>query len=262
MSDFGKRLRLNRLFKGASHKPLVVAFDHALPLGPIQGTVDPAAQVAAFTAGGADAILATPGMVKHCVPSMLASSAPSLIMRMDWSSLWTRFGVEGKLRSEQIGTPEQALRNGADAVLTYLLVGTGDVEFEATEIRRNADIARECEKLGIPLIVESLERGKGVKNPLSVESLNLHTRIAAELGADVIKTEYSGSVETMAEVVKTCPIPILVLGGARKKSDEAAFDVLREIVQSGAHGVFYGRNVFQSADPVKFLQSARAILGE
>jgi iron-sulfur cluster protein len=184
LSDFGRKIRLNRILGGPDHKPLVVAFDHALPLGPIPGTVDPATQVESFAEAGVDAVLLNPGMIRHCVKAFLQPEAPSLIVRMDWSSLWTSFGVDGQLKSRSVATPEQALRNGADAVLSYLLIGTGDVEFEANEIARNADLARECEALGIPLIVESLARGKGIKNSASPDALKLHTRIAAELGAD------------------------------------------------------------------------------
>ena len=262
MSDFGKQIRLNRILGQPNQKRLIVAFDHALPLGPIPGTVNPAAQVEQFVKGGVDAVLLNPGMIRHCVKAFLHSSAPSLIMRMDWSSLWTSFGVEGRPRSESVATPEQALRHGADAVLTYLLIGTGDVDFEANEIARNAQIARECEQLGIPLIVESLTRGKDVQNPADPEGIKLHTRIAAELGADVIKTEYTGDPKTMADVVQACPLPILVLGGARKDSNGEALSVLKDVLQAGAKGVFFGRNVFQAPDISDFLHQARAILDD
>src|ERR1019366_9197079 len=134
--------------------------------------------------------------------------------------------------SELLARPDDALRNGADAVLTYLFVGTGDWEFEGKEIARNAEVARECERLGIPLIVETLARGKAAANPTSPEWIKLHTRMAAEIGADVIKTEYTGDVATMRDVVSICPIPILVLGGERR-SDAAATEAIRGIAASG-----------------------------
>ena len=74
----------------------------------------------------------------------------------------------------------------------------------------------------------------------------LHTRIAAELGADVIKTEYSGDAKTMRAVVEACPIPILVLGGSRAGSDQEVLGVVDSIMQAGAAGVFFGRNVLQA----------------
>src|SRR5580692_988789 len=104
-----------------------------------------------------------------------------------------------------LATPEEAMSLGADAVLSYLVVGTGNGDFETEEIQRNAKLARECERIGMPLIVETLARGKDVKNPGDPKWLALHTRIATELGADVVKTDYTGNPETMARVVENCP---------------------------------------------------------
>ncbi len=154
-------------------------------------------------------------------------------------------------------SPEEALHYGADAVLTYLVVGTGDADFESKEIARNAEVARECERIGIPLIVETLARGKGVKDPGDPKWLALHTRIATELGADVIKTDYSGDANIMRGVVEGCPLPILVLGGSHA---QGALEIVRGAMESGAAGVFFGRNVFQSDDMEGFLREARAIL--
>ena len=90
-------------------------------------------------------------------------------------------------------------------MLTYLVVGTGDAEFEMKEITRNAEVARECERVGIPLIVESLARGKDVQNPGDPKWLNLHTRMAAELGADAVKTDYSGDTPPCVRWWKNVP---------------------------------------------------------
>jgi len=99
-----------------------------------------------------------------------------------------------------------------------------------------------------------------VQNPGDPKWLNLHTRMAAELGADVVKTDYSGDTASMRSVVEKCPIPILVLGGSRHASDKHALDVVREVAAAGAAGVFFGRNVFQADNMTKFLEQARAAL--
>jgi len=113
---------------------------------------------------------------------------------------------------------------------------------------------------GIPLIVETLARGKDVKNPTEPKWLNLHTRMAVELGADVIKTEYSGDTVSMSAVIAQCPIPILVLGGSRDASDDKSLDLVQGAVEAGAAGVFFGRNVFQATDMEGFLRKARQVL--
>jgi DhnA family fructose-bisphosphate aldolase class Ia len=263
VSDSGKRIRLNRIVR-AGRKSLVVAFDHALSLGPIPGTENPANQIRRFARGGADAVLLNLGLLRNCVDSLLGPSIPGIIARIDWTTLWTAHSSEtpGELHSRLVARPEDALRCGADAVATYLAVGTGDSEFEAKEIARNAEVARECERIGMPLIIESLARGKNVKSPSDSKWLKFHTRMAAELGADLLKTDYAGDPQSMREVVENCPIPILVLGGSRHASDAEALALIRGVAESGAAGVFFGRNVFQADDMDSFLRNARAALNE
>ena len=261
MSDFGKRIRLNRILNRRGRGTLVVAFDHALVLGPIPGTEDACGQVSQFVEAQVDAILLNLGLIQRCNDCFLPAATPGIIARIDWTTVWNSLshGEHGALRSCMLGSATDALGHGADAVLSYLVVGTGDADFETKEIARNAQLARECERLGMPLIIETLARGKDVQNPADPQWLKLHTRIAAELGADVIKTDYAGSPESMREVVEACPIPILILGGSR---NDAALEIVRGAMKAGAAGVFFGRNVFQSQDMAGFLKQARIILNE
>jgi len=264
LSDCGKKIRLRRVLGGAEHRALVVAFDHALVLGPIPGTEDPLGQIGRFAEAKVDAVLLNLGLLRQFAESSCEGPLPALIARIDWTTVWSTLanGGDGELRSALLASPEDALRQGADAVLTYMVVGTGDIEFESKEIARTAEVARECERVGIPLIVESLARGKGVQNPCEPKWLNLHTRMATELGADAVKTDYTGDSASMKTVIKGCPIPILVLGGNRQGSDEDSLEVVREVARAGAAGVFFGRNVFQAADMMLFLRRARAVLDD
>jgi DhnA family fructose-bisphosphate aldolase class Ia len=267
LSNSGKKIRLNRIIR-PGRKSLVIAFDHASVLGPIPGTENPAHQIRRFTDAGADAVLLNLGILQRCIDSLLGPSMPGIIARIDWTNLWGIPGGDGStdastdLRSCLVARPEDAMRCGADAVLTYLAVGTGDSDFETKEIARNAEVARECERIGMPFIIETLARGKKVKNPSDPKWLKLHTRMAAELGADLVKTDYAGDPETMRDVVEKCPIPILVLGGSRYASDAEALALIHAVAAAGAAGVFFGRNVFQADDMDKFLQNARAALNE
>jgi len=262
LSDFGKKIRLNRILRGPGKGSLVVAFDHAFVLGPIPGTRDAAAKIRGFLDAKVDGLLLNIGLMNVCSNCFTRGDSVGLIARIDWTSMWQALaeGGNGQLHSRMLARPEEALRWGADAVLTYLVVGTGDTKFEAQEIARNAEVARECERVGIPFFVETLARGKAVKNPADVKWLGLHTRMAVELGADVIKTDYSGDPVTMHAVVEACPAPILVLGGSRDSSDEAALNLVRGAMKAGAAGVFFGRNVFQADDMVGFIKRARAVL--
>lgn len=262
MSVSAKKLRLNRIFHGRRRGVLVVAFDHPLVLGPIPGTEDAAGQIRRFVTAGCHGILVSLGILRHCADALVVPDMPGIIARIDWSTIWgaPETIASKQARSRLLARPEAALRLGADAVITYLVVGTGDSEFEAGEIARTAEVARECEALGVPFIVESLARGPKVQDYRDPQLIKHHTRLAAELGADVVKTDYTGSPGSMRAVVKDCPIPILVLGGSRMDSEEEAVQTIREVAQSGAAGVVFGRNVFQAEDVEGFLSKAKSAL--
>ena len=262
MSHDGKHIRLRRVLQ-PERGTLLVAFDHGLVLGPIPGAENASRQISRFVEGKADALLINLGMFGQLGKVATAEKLPALIARLDWT---TAMGTASQLptdafRSCLVAQPEDALRAGADAVITFLVIGSGDVEFERREIERVAKISRECERLGLPVIVESVARGPAVQNARDPYWLKRHTRIAAELGADLIKTEYSGDPETMRAVVEACPIPILVLGGTRTGSDDAICELVRSIMQTGAAGIFFGRNVFQAENIPALMQRIHIELG-
>jgi DhnA family fructose-bisphosphate aldolase class Ia len=262
LADFGKAIRMKRLLR-QDRGTLVIAFDHALVLGPIPGTFDPERQIHLFIEARADAVLLNLGNFRYFANAHCSETPPGLIARLDWTTAFheTAKTAANGFQTCLVAHPEEALRAGADAVITFLTVGSGDAAFEKKEIERVGELARECERLGMPLIVESIARGQEVENPRDAKWLMLHTRIAAELGADLIKTENAADTETLRRVVKACPVPILVLGGSRTGSDEDVLNTVRGIVEAGAAGVFFGRNIFQSdnmADLVRRVRSALA----
>lgn len=261
MTNSGKANRLRRILR-AGRGSLVVAFDHALVHGPIPGTINPQGQIARLIEGGADALLVNLGIMAHVANAAPQGNLPGLIARIDWTTALgtARQGPNAPLRSCLVARPEEALHLGADAVIAFLVIGSGDPDFERAEIQRVARISRECEKLGLPLIVESVARGPAVEKATDPEWLLLHTRIATELGADVIKTEYTGDPETMRRVIEACPIPILVLGGSRTGSDEDVLNVISGIMHAGAAGVFFGRNVFQAKNIPALMERIHTVL--
>jgi len=264
LGNYGKQIRLNRILHQGGGGTIVVAFDHPLVHGPIPGTTDPGGQIRRFADAQVDAVLVNFGNIGSFAEVTATRKTPGLIARLDWTSaLGSASGLpQDRFQSCVVAAPEDAVRAGADAVIVFLILGSGDAEFEKEEIARVGTVARECEQLGMPLIVESLARGPKVQNPCDPKWLKLHSRVAAELGADLIKTEFSGDAATMSEVVGACPIPILVLGGSRSGSDEEVLKSVRSIKQSGAGGIFFGRNVFQADDMGRLLQKVRAVLDE
>ncbi len=218
MSETGKAIRLNRILPGAGKRALIVAYDHALMLGPIPGTENPSAGLKTFVDGRVDGVLISPGTLQRSTAALLVPNPPAVLLRIDWTNLWFRAGAtsSGAYRTRLIAAVEDAVRLGADAVLTYLFMGSGDPEIEADEIAKNGEVARECERLGIPHVMESMARGREVPDPSDPKWVRLHTRIASELGADLIKTDYTGDAESMRTVVESCPTPLLLARRAQE----------------------------------------------
>jgi DhnA family fructose-bisphosphate aldolase class Ia len=262
MSQTGKSIRLNRIFRSASKRALIVAYDHALMLGPIPGTEDPAPYLRRFAACGVDGVLVSLGTLRNCVDAFLAPQPPAVIARLDWTNVWHRAGAAqtGDYRSTLVGSVEDAVCDGADAVVTYLFVGSGDAAADAQEIAKNAEVNRECQRLGVVHIMESMARGKDVADCADPAWIRFHTRVASELGADLIKTDYPREAAALGEIVSACPTPILLAGGPRSGGDDQALAMVRGVVAAGAAGLIFGRNVFQSEDMEAFLGRAKEIL--
>lgn len=262
-ADCGKKIRLGRVLDPETHKSVAVAFDHGLSSGPIAGCIKPREMMAKLVQGGADAILVSPGVARLCADFFVGKSAPALILRLDWTNMFRpedRLGYkEG--RTSAIGAVEDAARFGADAVLTFMFVGYEDPGIEAKEIEKNALIARACESAGIPHIIEPMARGRlASSRRFDAELIRMHARNAAEIGADAIKTDYSGQKESFESVVEGCPVPILIAGGPKAETVEASLEMVEGAMQAGAAGVLFGRNIFQAQDPVNMLRAIRAIV--
>jgi len=257
MSDSGKLLRLHRILDVDTRKGVIVAFDHGLMLGPIPGLSPPGERLKMFLEGGADAVLFSPGMLRASA-HLMSGRRTGIIVRLDWTNMWRDPKLLGfeEGRSCAIGSVEDAVRWGADAVLTYLFIGSTDAASEAEEVRRNAEVNRACERFGLVHIVESMARGSRVERTNSKELVALHTRMAGELGADLLKTDFLDQESDTAEVVATSLVPVLLAGGP-KMTESSALGVVERSVRAGAAGIVFGRNVFQAADPVAFLREAR-----
>jgi fructose-bisphosphate aldolase/2-amino-3,7-dideoxy-D-threo-hept-6-ulosonate synthase len=109
-------------------------------------------------------------------------------------------------------------------------------------------VADECRAVGLPLLAMCYPRGPNVKNQFDPEAVAHCARLAAELGADVVKTNYTGSIDSFKEVVKGTPIPVVIAGGPKMKSDFDLLTMVWDAMQAGAKGVSIGRNVFQHED--------------
>jgi DhnA family fructose-bisphosphate aldolase class Ia len=261
-TDCGKLIRLRRILNPRTGRGVVVAFDHALMLGPIPGTSPPRERLQIFLDAGVDAILLSPGLLRQSA-DLFAGRRTGVIMRVDWTNQWRDASMLGfdEGRTAALAMVEDAVRWGADAVLTYMFVGLDDPAAEANEIHRNAEINRSCERLGIVHIVESMARGRRVDQENRKDLVAFHTRLAGELGADLIKTDILPNEQDTAEVVSTSLVPILLAGGS-KTEELSVINLVQRLVRAGASGIIFGRNVFQSKDPAAFLRAAISAVHE
>jgi fructose-bisphosphate aldolase/2-amino-3,7-dideoxy-D-threo-hept-6-ulosonate synthase len=121
-----------------------------------------------------------------------------------------------------------------------------------------ANVARDCNRWGMPLLIMSYPRGKGIDS-FSAQSVGHAVRVAEELGADMIKTNYPGSPEAFGKIVKACSVPVFIAGG-EKTGDLESLQIIRDAVKVGGAGVCVGRNSFQREDTTAFVKALCAVV--
>jgi DhnA family fructose-bisphosphate aldolase class Ia len=145
---------------------------------------------------------------------------------------------------------EAALTIGADAVAAMAYPGSPD---EHVSLLRLAELCTECERLGLPVMAEVVPGGFAKAVPWSVENISRGARIAAEVGADMIKTMCPPDPLEMAVVVESCPVPVVGLGGPKLESEDEVVELARAVTKAGAAGIVFGRNIWGSPDPTGLL---------
>ena len=264
-AECGKNIRLSRIIKKSTGKSVSVAFDHGLDDGPMLGNIHPRDTMEKIIEGGADGVLISPGTAKVCSDLLCDDSAPSVILRLDWTNT---FRAPEELNYEEgrnilISDVESALALGADAVLTFMFIGYESAEVEAREIAKNAEVCRAANRLCIPHIMEPMARGNAKRTAgreMDPKLIALHTRMAAEIGADAIKTDYTGDPSSYANVIDSCPVPILIAGGPKTSSVRESLVMVKGAIEAGASGILLGRNVVQAKDPAEMIRALKAIV--
>ena len=237
----GKTIRLRRIFDQASGKTVIVPMDHGISLGPVKGVADIRTTIDKVAEGGASAVVIHKGLVPYAGTSL--GSKLALIVHISAS---TSLSPDPNYKRLVAGVADAAAL-GADAISIHCNIGC---DHEDEMVADFGMVADECRALGLPLLAMCYPRGKNVKNQFDVEPVKHCARLAAELGADVVKTNYTGTIDSFKEVVRGTPIPVVIAGGPKMDSDEALLKMIHEAMQAGAKGVSIGRNVFQHDDVV------------
>ncbi|UZE91974.1 MAG: class I fructose-bisphosphate aldolase family protein [Methanosarcinales archaeon] len=253
MSKIGKSVRIERITERKSGNTLIIPLDHGISIGPVKGLTNLAETVDKVAEGGANAVLMQKGMVAHGHRGY--GRDIGLIIHMSAS---TSLGPDPN-NKVQVCTVEEAIQIGADAVSVHINIGS---ETEAKQLQKLGSVAKSCDSWGMPLLAMMYPRGKNIKDQFDAEVVAHVARAGVELGADVIKTNYTGDPDSFKQVVRGCPVPIVIAGGPKTKTDRDTLEMIRGAIDAGARGAAIGRNVFQHANPIKMTRAISKIVHE
>jgi predicted phospho-2-dehydro-3-deoxyheptonate aldolase len=243
----GKTRRIKRIMQ-KDNRTVIVPMDHGVTVGPIQGLTNMQVITNQLVKGGVDAILVHKGIAKR----VDTSNAGLIVMLSGMSNLSPN--VNAKV---QVCSVQEAIHIGADAVSVHVNVGAQD---EDKMLQNLGKVAEECDIFGLPLLAMMYPRGPKIQNEHAPDVVAHAARIGAELGADIIKTNYTGDIETFRAVIESCPSPVVIAGGPKCKSPEEILQTTSDSIKAGAAGLSIGRNVFQCESPTQILKALAAIV--
>ncbi|AUX08140.1 fructose-bisphosphate aldolase/2-amino-3,7-dideoxy-D-threo-hept-6-ulosonate synthase [Halalkaliarchaeum desulfuricum] len=227
---------------------LIVPMDHGITMGAVKGLKDIESTIDAVTAGGADAVLTQKGIAPRVHPN---KNGAGYVVHVNAS---TTIGPDENDK-RMTGTVRDAVRAGADAVSMHLNVGS---TYEPKQIEDLATLTTEAADLGIPVLAMAYARGPGVDES-DPEALGHAVRLAEELGADVVKTGYSGDGDSFTHVTESTRLPVVIAGGS-KGTDRETVEMVRGAMDGGAAGVSMGRSIFQHDDPGAIARAVSAVV--
>ena len=245
--ESGKKRRLRRIFRSDS-KTVVVPMDHGVTIGPVNGLVNMQSIVDKLLRGGVDAVIVNRGIAKN-----VDTGNAGLTVYL--SGITIR--CPDPNNKVQICSVDDAIRLGADAVSVHINVGAKQ---EAQMLSMLGKVACECDDYGMPLLAMMYPRGPNIKDSHAVDVVAHAARLGAELGADIIKTNYTGDVESFKDVVTSCHVPVIIAGGPKVETNRDFLQMIKDSITAGGAGVSIGRNVFQHEDPTKIVKALSAIV--
>ena len=246
----GKTARLGRI--GTRDRYVIVPMDHGITIGAVKGLVDIESTIDAVTRGGTDAVLTQKGIAPRVHPN---KNDAGYVVHLNAS---TSMGPDSNDK-RLTGTVEEAVRAGADAVSFHINVGSN---YEPGQIEQLAEITDDAERLGLPVLAMSYARGvnlEGEDPEHDAEYLAHAVRLAEELGADVVKTAYSGDAGSFRRVVESTRLPVVIAGGS-KGTDRETLEMVRGAMDAGGAGVSMGRSIFQHDDPEAIAHAVAAVV--
>ena len=249
----GKQIRMERIIDRNTNRSVIVPMDHGVSSGPIYGITDLRDAIEQVVRGGANAIVEHKGMVG--AGHRRSGKDVGLIIHLSASTSLSPYPNTKTL----VCTVEEALRLGADAVSIHVNIGD---DMERQMLSDFGMVSSRAREWGIPLLAMIYPRGEKIVNEYDPSVLKHAARLGAELGADIVKISYSGSVESFREVIAGCRVPVVIAGGEKMESDRQILEMVRGSIDAGGSGVSIGRNIFQHQDPTRMVGAISMIVHE
>ena len=250
--NIGKQIRLRRLL-GDDERLVGITMDHPIARGVLPGLENVDAALAAVAQGRPDSITLQKGIASRCYGPYAGEIA--LILKA------TSYSPYHRTLDVPTATVEEALRLGAEAISVGVLVGS---ELQGSQLSHLGAVSREAEAAGLPLVAHIYPRGDDLPGDrLSVENVSYAVRVGAELGVDVVKTEWTGSAETFAQVVEAgAPARVVLAGGNPGRAISDYFQMTEDALAAGAAGATYGRFVWGHENPGRVVEALHKLIHE
>ncbi len=243
----GHQIRLNRILRKG--KMLCIPMDHGISNGPIDGLEDAAKIINKCDGRGLTSVIVNKGIIKSL------PKPPKVGILVHFSASTSLSSSPN--RKMLTGTVEEAVRLGADGVSLHINIG-GKEEPEMLE--QLGMVSEQCHKWNMPLLAMMYPRGENIKEPNNPVTVAHIARVGAECGADIVKTVYTGDIDSFKKIVKSTPVPVVVAGGPRARTEMDILKMTEDAMAAGAKGVTYGRNVFAQKEPQKMVEALADII--
>jgi fructose-bisphosphate aldolase, class I len=245
----GKEIRLKRLL-GPSGRLLAITVDHPITRGILPGLVDIRTAMRKIVAGRPDAVTMHKGIAEKVFPPYAGQVA--MILKTTAYSVHYHPAFDAP-----VATVDEAVRFGADAVSVGVIVGGPE---QAAQLTHLGEMSRQAALAGMPLVAHIYPKGTLSKDPYSADAVAYAVRAGAELGVDIIKTNWTGSAESFKKVVQACPARVALAGGDVGKTLEDYLSLTADALSVGLAGVTYGRFVWEHEHPTAVIRAVAAVL--
>jgi len=248
-----KPSRLGKIMKNG--RILILAMDQGLEHGPTDfnsKNINPEYVLDVAAQGGFTGLALQKGIARH-YKECYSGKVP-LVLKLNGR---TNIVPKDDIYSSQVASVKEAVKLGADAIGYTLYVGSPR---EADLFRDFGRVQEEAEGYGLPTIVWAYPRGKHVQDEKSADTIAYAARVALELGADVVKVNYPGSVDGMKKVVAAAGRCKVISAGGSKQSDAEFLAKVKEVIAAGGAGLAVGRNVWQNDNPMKITEEIKKIV--